>query len=82
MLPVGVTPKHFPGPTVGDQVVFDDDLELRRYEKKTLGNGLPESQQQRLAGTHSGTVPAKGQVTTRGLFLIDNNFIALQTPIS
>ena len=68
--------------TVGDQVVFDDDLELRRYEKKTLGNGLPESQQQRLAGTHSGTVPAKGQVTTRGLFLIDNNFIALQTPIS
>ena len=76
---------------------------------RTPGNGLPSSEQQRFAGTHSGTVPLlriaaasdrfyplnsfliqyvgtyklntvantpleKGQVTTTGLFLLDNTF--------
>jgi hypothetical protein len=42
---------------VGDQEVFDDDLVLERYNNnKTPENGLPQSQQQRLAGTHSGNL--------------------------
>ena len=117
MAPVGANPpQHFPGLAVGEQALFDNDLVLERYEQKTPGNGLPQSQQQRFAGTHSGTVTLlriaaandrfypqgglliqyvatykfntlpntplkKGQVTTRGLFLLDNNFNALETPI-
>jgi hypothetical protein len=116
MDPVGVTPKHFPGPAVGDRMVFDNDLVLERYEKKTPGNGLPQLEQQRLAGAHSGTVTLlriagpndrfyplgafliqyvgtykfktvantplqKGQVTTQGLFLLDNTFTPIETPI-
>jgi len=116
MDPVGVTPKHFPGPAVGDRMVFDNDLVLERYEKKTPGNGLPQLEQARLAGTHSGTVTLlriaaandrfyplgafliqyvgtykfntvantplqKGQVEARGLFLLDNTFKAIETPI-
>jgi hypothetical protein len=34
--------------------VFSDDLVLERIDNKKPGNGLPESPQNRLAGTHSG----------------------------
>jgi hypothetical protein len=57
MTPVGANPAAPPpNPAVGDQEVFDDDLVLKRYKNKTPGNGLPQNQQQRLAGTHSGTL--------------------------
>jgi len=42
---VGVTQQHFPGPAVGDRVVFDNDLVLERYERQTPGNGLPQLEQ-------------------------------------
>ena len=54
--PVGFTQQHFPGPAVGDRVVFDNDLVLERYKNQTPGHGLPQLEQARLAGTHSGTV--------------------------
>jgi hypothetical protein len=116
MAPVGVTQQHFPGPAVGDRVVFDNDLVLERYERQTPGNGLPQLEQARLAGTHSGTVTLlriaaasdrfyqpssfliqyvgtykfntvastpleKGQVTTQGVFRLDNTFNPIETPI-
>jgi hypothetical protein len=34
--------------------VFSDDLALERIDDKEPGNGLPQSPQDRLAGTHSG----------------------------
>ena len=36
--------------------LFTDDLVLQRCDNRTPGSGLPQNQQQRLAGTHSGTV--------------------------
>jgi hypothetical protein len=57
MLPVGVSPlEPFPNPAAGVWDVFNDDLVLKRYNDKTPGNGLPQSEQERLAGTHAGTV--------------------------
>jgi hypothetical protein len=41
-----------PGPRY--RFVFSDDLVLERIDNKEPGNGLPQSQQNRLAGTHSG----------------------------
>jgi hypothetical protein len=43
-----------PGP--GKRYAFSNDLVLERYDNKTPGRGLPQNQQQRLAGTHSGFV--------------------------
>jgi hypothetical protein len=58
MLPVGAIQSQPPAnPVVGGQHVFDDDLELKRYDNKTPGNrpnDLPQNPAQRLAGTHSG----------------------------
>lgn len=58
LLPVGaIQSQPPPNPVVGGQHVFDDDLELKRYDNKTPGNGpndLPQNPAQRLAGTHSG----------------------------
>jgi hypothetical protein len=41
-----------PGPRY--RFVFSDDLVLERIDNKEPGNGLPQSPQNRLAGTHSG----------------------------
>ena len=41
-----------PGPRY--RFVFSDDLVLERIDNKEPGNGLPESADNRLAGTHSG----------------------------
>ena len=49
---------------------------LKRYNDKTPGNGLPQSEQERLAGIHSGTVtilriaPANDRVLAEGAFLL------------
>jgi hypothetical protein len=55
---VSVTPidGRFPGPPDAPRYrfVFSDDLVLERIDHKKPGNGLPESSQNRLAGTHSG----------------------------
>ena len=55
---VSVTPVdgRFPGPPDAPRYrfVFSDDLVLQRIDSKEPGNGLPESPQNRLAGTHSG----------------------------
>jgi hypothetical protein len=55
---VTVTPVdgRFPGPPAAPRYrfVFSDDLVLERIDNKRPGNGLPESSQNRLAGTHSG----------------------------
>jgi hypothetical protein len=40
-----------PGPRY--RFVFSDDLALERVDNKEPGNGLPQSQQNRLAGTYS-----------------------------
>ena len=40
----------------GKRFAFSNDLVLERYDNKTPGHGLPQNQQQRLAGTHSGFV--------------------------
>ena len=47
---------RFPGPTGAPRYrfVFSDDLLLERIDDKKPGNGLPQSPQGRLAGTHSG----------------------------
>jgi hypothetical protein len=46
-----------PGPIKpGKQFVFTNDLVLEAYDGKTPGNGLPQNEQQRRAGTHSGVV--------------------------
>jgi hypothetical protein len=46
-----------PGPpSPGKRYVFSDDLVLERYENSTPGSGLPQNQQQRLAGTQSGII--------------------------
>jgi hypothetical protein len=96
--------------------LFGNDLALERYDNSTLGNGLPQDQQQRLAGTHSGfmtilpvagendrfphgsllvdydgtyklnalagTPLQKGQVTARGVFLVDTGINPLEPPIT
>ena len=41
-----------PGPRY--RFVFSDDLVVERIDNKKPGNGLPQSPQSRLAGTHSG----------------------------
>jgi hypothetical protein len=41
-----------PGP--GHRFVFSDALLLVRIDNKTPGNGLPQNEQRRRAGTHSG----------------------------
>jgi len=55
---VTVTPVdgRFPGPPDAPRYrfVFSDDLVLERIDNKKPGNGLPQSPQHRLAGTHSG----------------------------
>src|SRR5215217_5738351 len=55
---VTVTPidGRSPGPPGAPsfRFVFSDDLVLERIDNKTPGNGLPQSSQDRLAGTHSG----------------------------
>jgi hypothetical protein len=55
---VSVTPVpgRFPGPPGAPryQFIFSDDLVLERVDSKKPGAGLPESLQDRLAGTHSG----------------------------
>jgi hypothetical protein len=38
----------------GHRYVFGNDLVLERLDNRTPGNGLPQSEQQRRAGTHSG----------------------------
>jgi hypothetical protein len=100
----------------GKRVVFSDDLVLERYDDSTPGSGLPQNQNQRLAGTQSGVLtivriaaandrffPAnsrllqfegtykfntlantplqKGQVTARGLLLVDSSDNVLERPI-
>jgi hypothetical protein len=46
---------RLPGPTgPRHRFIFSDDLVLERIDNKKPGNGLPESPQNRLAGTHSG----------------------------
>ena len=47
---------RFPGPPDAPRYrfVFSDDLVLERIDNKKPGNGLRESPQNRLAGTHSG----------------------------
>jgi hypothetical protein len=58
MVDVSVTPMdgRFPGPPDAPRYrfVFSDDLVLERIDNKLPGAGLPESPQNRLAGTHSG----------------------------
>ena len=55
---VTVTPVdgRFPGPLGAPRYrfVFSDDLVLERIDNKKPGNGLPQSPENRLAGTHSG----------------------------
>lgn len=55
---VSVTPVdgRFPGPPGAPhyRFVFSDDLVLQHLDDKKPGNGLPQSPQNRLAGTHSG----------------------------
>jgi hypothetical protein len=55
---VTVTPVdgRFPGPPGAPRYrfIFSDDLVLERIDDKSRGNGLPQSPQNRLAGTHSG----------------------------
>ena len=97
--------------------LFSNDFALERYDDSTPGKGLPEAQQQRLAGTHSGSVTIlriagendrffppgsllveydatykfntlagtplqKGQVTARGVFLVDSDINPLEPPIT
>jgi hypothetical protein len=46
-----------PGPIApGKRFVFSDDLVLERYDDSTPGSGLPQNQNQRLAGTQSGVL--------------------------
>jgi hypothetical protein len=101
----------------GMRFLFSNDLALERYDDSTPGKGLPEAQQQRLAGTHSGSVTIlriagendrffppgsllveydatykfntlagtplqKGQVTARGVFLVDSDINPLEPPIT
>jgi hypothetical protein len=61
MAPVPAPPQTPPpaNPPLGSQETFTDDLVLMRYNNRTPGNGpndLPQNPQQRLAGTHSGTL--------------------------
>jgi hypothetical protein len=55
---VTVTPidGRLPGPPGAPRhrFMFSDDLVLERIDNKVPGNGLPQSPQDRLAGTHSG----------------------------
>ncbi len=43
-----------PGP--GKRYLFSNDLALERYDDSTPGSGLPQTESERLAGTHSGFV--------------------------
>jgi hypothetical protein len=72
---VGVTAQHFPGPAVGDRVVFDNDLVLERYKNQTPGHGLPSSEPQRFAGTHSGTVTLLRIATASDRFYPPTSFL-------
>ena len=46
---------RLPGPAgPRHRFIFSDDLVLERIDNKRPGNGLPQSPQDRLAGTHSG----------------------------
>ena len=48
-------PPQSPAPTTpGDQVAFTEDVVLKQYKKKKPGHGLPQKDEDRLAGTHSG----------------------------
>ena len=53
---VSPIPGRLPGPPGAPRhrFVFSDDLVLERIDDKGPGNGLPQSPQDRLAGTHSG----------------------------
>jgi hypothetical protein len=48
--------------------VFSEDLVLQRIDTNTPGNGLPPSEQDRRAGTHSGFI------TTLRIAAADDNF--------
>ena len=41
---------------MGKRFLFTEDLWLEEYDDNTPGNGLPEYESERLAGTHSGEV--------------------------
>ena len=46
-----------PGPIqMGKRFIFTEDLVLEEYDDSTPGNGLPQNESERLAGTHSGVV--------------------------
>ena len=46
-----------PGPRgPGKRFAFGEDLVLQRIDNRTPGNGLPQSEQNRRAGTHSGFI--------------------------
>jgi hypothetical protein len=77
MLPVGASPlEPSPNPAAGVWDVFNDDLLLKRYNDKTPRSGLPQSEQERLAGNHAGTVtilriaPANDRFLPEGGFLL------------
>jgi hypothetical protein len=49
--------RELPGPGgPGKRFAFSDDLLLLQYDNLTPGNGLPQSELQRRAGSHSGFV--------------------------
>src|SRR5688572_31756963 len=43
-------------PGRGHRFLFSNDVALERYDDSTPGSGLPQDEDQRLAGTHSGFV--------------------------
>jgi len=59
---VRIDPDHSTGHEVdgpiemGKRFLFTEDLWLEEYDDSTPGNGLPEYESERLAGTHSGEV--------------------------
>jgi hypothetical protein len=46
----------FPPTTPDDHFSFTEDVVLKQYNRKRPGHGLPKKEEDRLAGTHSGTV--------------------------
>jgi hypothetical protein len=52
----------------GSRFLFSNDLALERYDDSRPGSGLPQAQQQRLAGTHSGFVTILRRAGTNDRF--------------
>jgi hypothetical protein len=46
----------FPPTTPDDHFIFTEDVVLKQDNRKRPGHGLPKKEEDRLAGTHSGTV--------------------------